>query len=51
MFEEALETTFAIVVGIPVQIIPAHLIHHDPNDELWPFDPRRLFWVAGGQDE
>jgi hypothetical protein len=36
--QQTSEPTFTIAVRIPVQIIPPHLIHHDPNDQPRPPD-------------
>jgi hypothetical protein len=43
------EPAFAITVGIPVEIVPTHLVDHDAHDQLWLVNGRTMNGLTGNQ--
>jgi hypothetical protein len=38
--EHSFKSVVPVSIHIPVQKIPAHLVYHDTNHQLWPFNTR-----------
>ena len=52
--QQSFETALRIMVIVPVEKIPAHLVHHDPHHELWTGNGLSvtisLFYLGDSQD-